>query len=73
MEEKVKTPEDIGRFLNALYGGRGKGGEVGFSVREGPIWENLGRLGRSRLVGEGVLEWYVEEYGRNGMGASGGF
>ena len=73
MEERIKTPEDIKGFLNALYGGRGTGGEVGFSVEKGPIWENLGKLGRTRLVGERVLEWYAGEYGRNGMGASGGF
>ena len=73
MEERVKTPGDIKGFLNALYGGKGERGEVGFSVREGPIWENLGRLRRTRLVGESVLEWYVGEYGRSGVGASGRF
>lgn len=70
VEERIKTPEEIKQFLNALYGGKGEKGEVGFSVREGPIWENLGKLGRTRLVGEEVLGWYGREYERNGVGAS---
>ena len=73
VEEHIKTPAEIKQFLNALYGGKGEKGEVGFSVMEGPIWENLGKLGRTRLVGEEVLGWYVGEYERNGVGASGGF
>ena len=73
VEEHIKTPEEIRHFLNALYGGKGEKGEVGFSVTEGPIWENLGKLERTRLVGEEVLGWYVREYERNGVGASGGF
>ena len=73
VEEHIKTPEDIKQFLNALYGGKGEKGEVGFSVTVGPIWENLGKLRRTRLVGKEVLGWYVNEYERNGVGASGGF
>ena len=73
VEEHIKTPEEIKRFLNALYDARGEKGEVGFSVTDGPIWENLGKLRRTRLVGEEVLGWYVGEYERNGVGASGGF
>ncbi len=73
VEEHIKTPQEIRQFLNALYGGKGEQGEVGFSVTKGPIWENLEKLGRTRLVGEEVLGWYVGEYERNGVGASGGF
>ena len=67
VEEKVKTKEDIRQFLNALYGGVGPQGEWGFEVWRGLLWEHLEGLGRTRLMGEEVLEWYVEEYARSGM------
>ena len=73
VEEHIKTPEEIKQFLNALYGGKGEKGEVGFSVTTGPIWENLGKLRRTRLVAEEVLGWYAREYERNGVGSSGAF
>lgn len=49
--EKVITSRDqLRQFLNALYGGRGPNGEVGFLPQEGLLVENLPRLGPSRVI-----------------------
>ena len=70
VEAEIKTKEQIKQFLNALYGGAGPNGEVGFNVKEGTKFENLGKLGRTKLMGDEMLEFYTEEYARNGMGGT---
>lgn len=44
----------IRQFLNALYGGRGPKGEVGFTVEDGVLFEELPKIGPSPLVNEKV-------------------
>ncbi|MCJ1478183.1 hypothetical protein MMC13_006859 [Lambiella insularis] len=67
VEKVLDTKQQIRLFLNALYGGRGPNGEVGFSPETGIIFENLSKLGPSPLLSEQELTYYVEEYARNGM------
>lgn len=67
VEKRIKSQEQIRQFLNAVYGARGAGGEVGFSLSEGPLYDVMPRLGRTGLMGEEVLGFYAREYGRNGM------
>ena len=61
----------IKQFLNSAYGGAGPGGEVGFSHREGPLYERLSGLGRAGVMGKEMLEFYGGDFGRNGIGGSG--
>ena len=42
-------------------------------MREGALFENLGVLRKTRLLDEEMLEYYAEEYRRNGMGGTGEF
>ena len=67
VENHVKTKEQIKQFLNGLYGGRSVNGEIGFDVRSGPIYKNLPKLEQSPLVTKGMLEFYADQYERNGM------
>lgn len=67
VEQHITTKEQIRQFLNALYGGRGSNGEVGFDVRKGPIYENLPSLGPSPLLSKEMLNFYADEYAKNGM------
>lgn len=50
-----------------MYGGKGIGGEIGFDVRTGIRFEHLPKLQRSRLIDEEMLEYYTEQYFRNGI------
>ncbi|KAJ8110597.1 hypothetical protein OPT61_g6593 [Boeremia exigua] len=50
-----------------MYGARGPGGEVSFEPEKGVVVENLGKLGESRILNGEVLDYYVEQYSRNGI------
>lgn len=67
IERSIQSKEKIKQLLNGLYGGKGPNGEVGLSVREGVRLGDLGKLGRTRLMNEEMLEFYTGEYARNGM------
>lgn len=67
LEEKIKTKEDVRQFLIALYGGRTKEGEAGFDARKGVSLETLGRLRTSKLLSEQEMDYYVDEFSRNGV------
>jgi hypothetical protein len=54
-----------------MYGGTGPNGEKGFDVRKGVLFENLGVLRKTPLLGEEELEVYAEEFSRNGMSGGG--
>jgi len=84
VEAKIKTREQIRQFLNGMYGGRGPKGELLFSPEKGILFENLEKVGKTRLLSEkaslvvdevGVqtlnvvqeMDYYVEQYSRNGL------
>ena len=54
LERKLRSEEDIKRFLSAMYGGRTPEGHLGFHVEEGALLNNLFRLRPSRLLSEDV-------------------
>jgi len=67
VEQAIRSRAEIKQFLNALYGGRGPNGEIGFDVEKGVMFEHLAKLERSGLLGEEMLEFYAGEYERNGL------
>ncbi|EOO02733.1 putative epoxide hydrolase protein [Phaeoacremonium minimum UCRPA7] len=66
-EREIVTPQRIRGLLSGLYGGRGPEGEIGFTVAEGPIFENLEKIENSPIVSSEDMDYYVQEYSRNGM------
>ncbi|KAL6717018.1 hypothetical protein ACLMJK_004932 [Lecanora helva] len=68
VEEHIKSKEEIKRFLNALYGGKGPNGEQGFEVTKGVLFENLDKLRPTRLMSEEVLDYYAEQLRRKEIG-----
>ncbi|KAF4121315.1 alpha/beta hydrolase fold [Geosmithia morbida] len=62
LEEELRTPERIGQFLNALYGGRTDDGQMGFSTDEGAILDMLPKLNQSPLVSREELDFIVGRY-----------
>lgn len=54
IEKVIHSRDQLRQFLNALYGGKGPNGELGFTAREGLLVENLPKLGPSRIISEKV-------------------
>ena len=67
VEKHIQTKAQIREFLNALYGGKGPNGETGFNTSNGPEYENLPKLGPTRLLTSEMLDFYAEQYARNGI------
>lgn len=65
--ENIVGEEKIGQFLAGIYGARSKEGKPTFSVEEGCIFDRLEGMGKSPLVSDEELAFYVEKYKRNGM------
>ncbi|KAL9102192.1 MAG: hypothetical protein Q9163_002640 [Psora crenata] len=70
VEKRIRSRNEIRQFLNAVYGGRGPNGEFGFDVRKGLLWENLPRLNKTSLLDDKTLEYYVEQYAKNGIAST---
>jgi soluble epoxide hydrolase/lipid-phosphate phosphatase len=62
VEARLQGPEGCRQLLTALYGGTTPEGGAGFSVSDGPIYENLPKLGPSPLVSAAEMDHYVEQY-----------
>jgi hypothetical protein len=54
VESAVQTKEQLRQFLNGMYGGKGPNGEVIFSPEKGVLFENLPKVGKSKLFSDKV-------------------
>jgi soluble epoxide hydrolase/lipid-phosphate phosphatase len=52
VEPKISSPEQIRQFLNGMYGARGPSGETTFSPEKGIIFENLPKVGKTKLMSD---------------------
>lgn len=55
VEGNIVGEEKLRQFLNGMYGGRGPNGEVAFHVSHGCYFDNLPKLGSSRLLAKKSL------------------
>lgn len=72
LEHVVVGRDMIRGFLNALYGARslgveGKRGDSAFDVKGKVKTELLTKMGKTRLLSDDVMEFYVTEYARHGI------
>ncbi|THV46014.1 hypothetical protein BGAL_0426g00010 [Botrytis galanthina] len=67
VEREIQGKEKLRLMLNALYGGRSPEKELGFSVSEGVLFQNLEKLGPSPLLSKEELDHYAEQYAINGI------
>ncbi|KAF2498045.1 epoxide hydrolase [Lophium mytilinum] len=67
VEAHIQTKDQIRQFLNGMYGGKGPNGEVIFSPEKGILFENLPKVGKSKLFSDKEMDYYVDEFSRNGM------
>jgi pimeloyl-ACP methyl ester carboxylesterase len=58
---------DMKLFINGLFGGRGPNGEPGFRTDTGIQFDNLQKLGKTKLLSEEELDYYAAEYAHNGL------
>ncbi|KAB2578963.1 Alpha/beta hydrolase fold-1 [Lasiodiplodia theobromae] len=66
-EEGVKTKEDFKKLLVFITGGKGPNDELLFNPYDGIILENLGKVPRGPWMTEEELDYYAEQYARNGL------
>lgn len=67
LEKAIRTKDEIRQFLVALYCGKTPDGELGFNARKGVLLDKMMRLRPSRLLGKEELDYYTEEFARNGI------
>lgn len=68
-EANVKGEEKIRQFLNGMYGGKGPDGEQVFTTEKGCIFENLPKVGKSPVVDDREMDYYVKEVVGNDKGS----
>ena len=69
VEARVKGEEKIRQFLNGIYGARGPNGEQVFTTQEGCLFENLPKMGKSPLVEDREMDYYVQQVAGNEGGS----
>lgn len=60
-------PAKLRGLLAGLYGARGPAGELAFSTDEGVHLANLEKMGKSPLLSDEEIDFYVQQYARNGI------
>jgi soluble epoxide hydrolase/lipid-phosphate phosphatase len=67
VENAIQGKEKLREFFNAMYGGRGPNGEAGFDPMQGVLLDRLPNLNPTPLLSSEELDFYTEQYSRNGM------
>ncbi|THC93651.1 hypothetical protein EYZ11_006863 [Aspergillus tanneri] len=67
IESFTREKAGIRAFLNALYGGTSPAGKYAMDVTKGVDLELAPKLQHTRLVSPEELDFYVEEFARNGL------
>ena len=67
VEKNIVGEEKLRQFLNGMYGGRSPDGNVMFSVSTGVLFDKLPEIGPSPLLSKEEVDYYVQQYARNGM------
>lgn len=67
VEDEVVGVDKIRQFLRSMYGARTPEGDAGFATTEGLFLDKYLSVGDSPLVSSAEMEYYAQEYARNGM------
>lgn len=67
LEEAIQSRDQIRQLLNSLYGGMTASGLPGFDVKTGVHLDRLAQLDHTKLVSERMLDFYADQYARNGI------
>lgn len=63
----ITSKHQIKQVLNAAYSGEGQDVTRGFSIQHGFDIENLSNLKPTKLVSDALLDYYADQYSRNGL------
>ncbi|KAJ5307726.1 alpha/beta hydrolase [Penicillium atrosanguineum] len=67
IESHTRHRQGIRQFLNSLFGGRTQDGRKAIEAKTGIDFELLPGLSETRLLDSEEMEYYVDEYARNGL------
>ena len=67
VEGRIKSRDDMRKFLHGMYGARGPNRETIFTPVDGVLFENLDKIGKTKLATDEEMEYYVDQYMRNGL------
>ncbi|EXJ89557.1 hypothetical protein A1O3_02624 [Capronia epimyces CBS 606.96] len=67
IEAAVQSPAEIRQFLNNLYGARTSEGKFAFDTNTGVDLAGQPRVGKTKLLDDDELDYYVTEYSRHGL------
>lgn len=72
LERAIRSPREIATFLHAMYGARtvesgGARGKTAFNAEGQVALELLPTMGKSKLLSDAEMDYYVQEYSRHGM------
>lgn len=67
LEGAIQSRDQIRLLLNSIYGGRTSSGEPGVDVKNGVYLDRLPQLQDTPLVSKEMLDYYADEYARNGI------
>jgi hypothetical protein len=70
IEQETRAKEGIRIFLNAMYGGRTSDNQSAMDPSKGVDFDLAARLEKTALLSEVELEYYVNEFARNGLDAA---
>lgn len=60
-------PVKIRSLLSGIYGASGSDGSQVFTVKQGVLFENLEKMGKSPLLSDDEIDYYVKQWTRNGV------
>lgn len=67
VEATIKGKDQLRRFLDGMYGARTPGKVTIFDTAKGINFGALPQMGKSPLLSDEEMDYYVEEYDRHGM------
>lgn len=67
VEDHVSSPHELRQFLNGMYGGRTPDSQVFFTAEYGLHFDRLASMGKTRLLSDDEMDYYVQEYARHGI------
>jgi len=67
VEATIVGPEKLRQFFNGMYGGKTPNEERVFDAYKGIIFENLPKVSKAPLLNDEEMDYYVQQYNRNGM------
>jgi hypothetical protein len=70
IEQETRTKRGIHKVLNAMYDGRTSDNQPAMNPSKGVDFDLAARLEKTALLSEEELEYYVDEFARNGLGAA---